>query len=520
MVTLSSGHICIIHPHQRGDMDISQPGSPTCAKHQGPCGGMPPETPKVDFVGGSTVFIRFQQNVNHYDIGFPGYMDISIATSDDEKAVFNTQITIGDRYEFAQAHQQNYSVPINIPHIQCDRCVLRLRYITHKPGNAYFYQCADIRINNSTEPKISLSKGRQDKGGPKIKMASELHYLNKRNVGNFSSTARLLGFAWNPERGGSSLTSIDPFTGLKYGEGGLYFSMGSGYQYGTPTPDAQSVPYVMDRIACFSREIPYSFMMEHHNGGLDSPPNKIIWIDLYAMEIANEYEVQIPDYVPVSSLDLLQSTTFLAFQMEDDPANPGNFTFKFATLTYMGVYQVLYKADKPETLYINFLWAVVDLTKQLYYVLIGNENSPFVLKSRIYTFDISKKNVTHMTELDVSEYTISAIQVYEKTGQLFAMSPGLYGRPYSAWSLVEVNPNNGTINKVFDIVPEGTFEQYYGGTVINLDQKNGILYYVLRVADNDADVIVSIDVEQGHTAFSNLTNLRNLHNLGFYDNGW
>ena len=50
----------------------SQPGNPNCARHQGPCGGMPPETPKVEYTGGSTVFIRFQQNLNHYSIGFPG----------------------------------------------------------------------------------------------------------------------------------------------------------------------------------------------------------------------------------------------------------------------------------------------------------------------------------------------------------------------------------------------------------------------------------------------------------------
>ena len=35
------------------------------------------------------------------------------------------------------------------------------------------------------------------------------------------------------------------------------------------------------------------------------------------------------------------------------------------------------------------------------------------------------------------------------------MSPGLYGTPYPAWSLVEVNPSNGTITKVFDVAPEG-----------------------------------------------------------------
>ena len=60
----------------------------------------------------------------------------------------------------------------------------------------------------------------------------------------------------------------------------------------------------------------------------------------------------------------------------------------------MGVYALLYKADEPEALYVNFLWATVDLTKQLYYVLMGNENSPFELKSRIYTYDIGKQWVS------------------------------------------------------------------------------------------------------------------------------
>ena len=66
----------------------------------------------------------------------------------------------------------------------------------------------------------------------------------------------------------------------------------------------------------------------------------------------------------------------------------------------------------------------------------------------------------------------------------------------------------------------GTFEQYYGGTVINLDQQNGIMYHVLRVADNEVDVIVGIDVVTGQTVFSKLTDVRHLHNLGLYNLGY
>lgn len=515
----SSGHICIIDPQQRGPLDISKPGSHVCAKHDGPCGGMTPQTPKVNYVGGSTVFVRFQQNLNHYDIGFPGYIDISIATSDDVKAAFHIEATIGDKYEYSQAHQHNYSIPINVPNIQCDHCVLRMRYITHKPGDMFFYQCADISISKapqgSNHNSTRLRQRPENEGDVQIQTVANL-----QSPGNVSS-AKLLGFAWNPERAGSSVISVDTFSGEKIGKGGVPFGVGPGYQYGTPAPDAQSLRYVVDQVACYSREIPYVFMLEHHNGDLDSPPNKIIWLELYSMDIAGEYEIQTPDYLPISSLNPYQRTTFLAFQMEEDKTNLGNFTFKVATLDYMGVYALLYKADEPEALYVNFLWATVDLTKQLYYVLMGNENSPFELKSRIYTYDIGKQNITHMTEVDVSQYTISAIQVYEKTGQLFAMSPGLFGDPYPAWTLIEVNPMDGTIKKVAEVAKAGNFEQYYGGSVINLDQKNGVLYYVLRVADNDYDVIAAVSLEADHrVVFSKLTNLRNIHNLALYDLGY
>lgn len=60
---------------------------------------------------------------------------------------------------------------------------------------------------------------------------------------------------------------------------------------------------------------------------------------------------------------------------------------------------------------------------------------------------------------------------------------------------------------------EGLFAEYYGGTVFNLDQTNGFIYHVFRVAGYTADVIATIDLNNQSVSFSQLTNLRHVYNL-------
>ncbi|KAJ8314816.1 hypothetical protein KUTeg_006966, partial [Tegillarca granosa] len=135
-------------------------GDPSCFRHGAPCGGEPKgRSWSGNYEGGSHAFIKWQQNFNHYEVGYPGYMDIAIAPENSSN--FQVLAIIQDEYVFAQDHQQNYSVSVVIPRISCDSCTLRARYNSHKPGESIFYQCSDIRIYVLSEKQKSLKKQKQ-----------------------------------------------------------------------------------------------------------------------------------------------------------------------------------------------------------------------------------------------------------------------------------------------------------------------------------------------------------------------
>lgn len=518
--TLVNSHLCVISPQQRGDINIQKAGDSTCFRHQPPCGGQPAGAPTGIYMGGKTTFIKFQQNFNHYEVGYPGYMDIALSQSPD-MTQFDTLVIVGDRNEHAQWHQRNYTIPVVMPNIDCPKCVLRMRYISNKPGETTFYQCSDIVIKKANQ--TSLQTYPEDDSVP-VNLKNTIDYLERRKTltsrhrsHSAPNGTKIFGFSWDILRNpGTELVSVDTISGevAKESYEKFYFNMGVGVQYGTPSPMEESYKFLMDQIACHSREIPYIFLLEHRNGNISQRPNKILWIDLSAKSIAGEYEIQQPASGHFVALSPFERTNFLALLISEDKEKQGSFNLTFATLNYMGVYEKHFMMPSGSQ-FINYLWATSDLTKQLYYVLLGDENSPQKLHSSILTYNITGRKV-NMTQLDVSMYTISSFQVYEKTGQLFALSPGLFGigQGSPAWSLVEINPISGNISLVMEVAPSGLFEEYYGGTVFNLDQENGIMYYVFRVANSHADVIASIDLVTNQVSFSQLTSLRHVYNLG------
>jgi len=52
--------------------------------------------------------------------------------------------------------QTNFSFVVTIPSVQCDACVLRVRYVSNNPlendRGEIFYQCSDITITSSDRP--------------------------------------------------------------------------------------------------------------------------------------------------------------------------------------------------------------------------------------------------------------------------------------------------------------------------------------------------------------------------------
>ena len=114
---------CCVHHRHHHHHDASSAAT-------APCGTKPAGTPTVTLVGGSYFSVLFQQNLNHYNPGWPGFLDVAWAigtnqTSDDGFTILSQ---IPDYWPHLQAQQTNFSVPILVPNIDCDHCTLRVRY--------------------------------------------------------------------------------------------------------------------------------------------------------------------------------------------------------------------------------------------------------------------------------------------------------------------------------------------------------------------------------------------------------
>ncbi|CAH1799035.1 unnamed protein product [Owenia fusiformis] len=548
------GHLCIISPRQRGAFDISKGGSSTCFRHGAPCGGQAPTKPRVTYFGGKTAFIKWQQNFNHYTVGFPGFMDVALGIDEKDPNNFTVLAVVQDDNFHAQDHQQNYTAAVVLPNIDCSHCVLRMRYQSHKPGETIFYQCADISIKKTPNSEHAHSKENtipDDVIAPPIKKAQQLIDNHPAMI-----TPTFYGYAFNkfdPDVchyvqlnwpnlyvkpiisipfGISSQLNIQPpkmeFNSesqtwhnrrLKRTPETMLSKMVDNYiKNNAPEPHAYLVDQVMVTDTKWGPGGRLNVtVLIRHDGNLDDPTVTMYVVGAWNGSLVREGPIiGRPDNVPISALQLQYPGVYLQLIIIDAPNKPGFYIFKVGHFFLDSEYLGDLATSESEDTYVNFQWSTFDPNKQLFYALMGNENSPDELDARIYTFDLNHNKVTYK-QLDVSTYTIQAAQLYQETGQLLALSPGLFKQNMNpAWALVEVDPLTGKITKLFDVTPAGIFSKYYGGTIIN-GVNDGIFYYKLSVADTHASVIVSVDIKTGDVAYSNMANLEHIHNLAIIE---
>lgn len=55
------GHICILSPHQRGALNVTTPGDPSCYRRTDYCGGVALGAPLTTYVAGETITLTLQQ---------------------------------------------------------------------------------------------------------------------------------------------------------------------------------------------------------------------------------------------------------------------------------------------------------------------------------------------------------------------------------------------------------------------------------------------------------------------------
>ncbi|VDI60130.1 Hypothetical predicted protein [Mytilus galloprovincialis] len=519
---LSWGHLCLIHPLQRGAMEITMSGSKTCFRHEPECGGQPPETPVHWFMGGKQMWIKWQQNYNHYDVGYPGYMDVAYAPLNSSN--WKTIAYVADEYFYAQDHQRNYTAIVVLPNIECAHCVIRARYQSHKPGESIFYQCSDVVIKQThaeleqAKPTPLQQQDLDTQYGSILKKYNNLK--RKHDSSQYIDQHCLIGFSYN------RLTPFDSFlmsVNLRTGETRemekfyINIALQQKQRNKRNRIRANNGDFVYDAISAINSN--GNFVNLYHTGETaDIVIDFVMEVDLKhpgdvikRAKIVNNLDFPISTVMPYAE-DSYYTVTLA------DRVDKGQFQFILGKLTYTAIQQFSYKPimwSEPESLYVNYQWAEYDSVRNRVYLLMGNENSPDRLQARIYTYDITEGNVSWV-EVDVSDYTYMSFHVHKKTGRLFAVSPGLtyHFNPY--WSLIEVDPSTGKSKNLKLITNVGYFSLYYGGTVFNgIDEETDTLYHVLRLIDTNADVIVGININTYKMTFSEITNLRHLHNLSY-----
>ncbi|XP_033740923.1 uncharacterized protein LOC117327830 [Pecten maximus] len=520
LLNTCQSHLCLISPRQRGDMDITSAGSHTCFRHGAPCGGMPAETSNLQIIaGGQQMFIKWQQNFNHYEVGYPGFMDISIAPVDSDN--FTLLSFVPDKYVFAQDHQQNYTAVITAPNIQCDHCVIRARYQSHKAGETIFYQCADVKITKSSGPfhKTRMSAP-FDPNFRTLQKATELQMEYPMHE-YADASFNLQGLAYNefePDRLHFVNVSLDLGVVQPLNE----FNIGVDLTRSSRRAAFQQPNFLMDGIAALNPTQSEMLTIYHHGGSMDNVASEVMVIFTNNGKLELTTALHGFDGVPINALEYVKPRTYVSFGIQENKEKPGTFHFILGQITYVPgtglVYKQIYRSPDTENLFVNFQWASMDRVSGELFVLMGNENTPDTLDARIYVYNFFNQSFIKMVPVQKSDYTFMSIHVYRpgpQTPFLYAVAPeGSYSEKRPAWSLIRIDPVLGTVMPLFQISPPGVFERYYGGSIFNgFDQTNGVLYHVLRVADTVADVIVSVDVRGRTTTFSRLTNLRHIHNL-------
>jgi len=154
----------------------------------------------------------------------------------------------------------------------------------------------------------------------------------------------------------------------------------------------------------------------------------------------------------------------------------------------------------PDFTFVNFFWADFDQSHSLLYLLVGDEDSIDDLDAILQIFDLTSSKVRNVT-LDNSKYTISSFHVDQRTGKLYALSPGLVPGAGHDWSLVTINPANGNINLVSQLTSKKEYTNYYGGSIYG-PVLNGQIFHIFHSSLDRSLVLHQIDIDSGKSVFS------------------
>lgn len=135
---------------------------------------MPAEEPNASLPGGTALPLRMQQNLNHFSVGSPGILEWAVSLTADPQSddQFEVLGTINDYDAYHEWTQTNVTLNVILPNVDCPHAVLRVRYISNKPTEPVFHQCADISIISTTGTQEAEPPARRESTRPLSASAS------------------------------------------------------------------------------------------------------------------------------------------------------------------------------------------------------------------------------------------------------------------------------------------------------------------------------------------------------------
>lgn len=172
-----------------------------------------------------------------------------------------------------------------VPNKDCEHCVLRVRYKTHRPGELDYVQCADVTIVTKPSADVPLSNfpliRREYHELSKGFDLQNRYPMRKQNADGIT----LYGFAYNPyEANRMEYIKIDLLTGMKEGLYRYNFSMESGIKtYLAPSVGRINVhqdeySFVADSVLSVDTKKGQTTLL-YHSGDLEAPPATIWEVD-------------------------------------------------------------------------------------------------------------------------------------------------------------------------------------------------------------------------------------------------
>jgi len=154
----------------------------------------------------------------------------------------------------------------------------------------------------------------------------------------------------------------------------------------------------------------------------------------------------------------------------------------------------------PDRTFVNFFWADYDYTRGLLYVLAGDEDTLDELDALLHVFDTVTSTVKNVT-LDNSKYTLSSFHVDQRTGKLYALSPGLRPGAKHNWYLVIIDPVSGAVALVSQLTSNNEYTNYYGGSVYG-PVVNGQIFHIFHSSIDRSLFLHQIDIDSRKSVFS------------------